>query len=295
MNWKNIKAYLKFTRLQRAGILILFLIIIMLQLIYFFVDFTQKETFFSNKEQWLSLQNEINEAKLIHKNESHTVKSFNPNFISDYKGYKLGLSVKEMDRLLEFRKENKFVNSAEEFQEVTKVSDSLLATISPFFKFPDWIKNKSNFKSEKKEYAQKADFKKEVIKVLDINQASPEDLIKIYGIGEALSARIIKQREIVGYFVSMEQMNEIWGLSADVVAELNSHFKVVLPSDSKKIAINDASLKELSQFSYFRYALAKQIVTYRSMNGNFNNIEDLSKIKGFPVEKAKIIALYLEF
>lgn len=40
--------------------------------------------------------------------------------------------------------------------------------------------------------------------------------------------------------------------------------------------------------------LAKQIVTYRS-NGNFKNIEDLSKIKGFPVEKAKIISLYLEF
>jgi hypothetical protein len=31
------------------------------------------------------------------------------------------------------------------------------------------------------------------------------------------------------------------------------------------------------------------------MNGNINNIEDLIKIKGFPVEKAKIIGLYLEF
>jgi DNA uptake protein ComE-like DNA-binding protein len=31
------------------------------------------------------------------------------------------------------------------------------------------------------------------------------------------------------------------------------------------------------------------------MNGDFKNIEDLAKIKGFPVEKAKIISLYLEF
>lgn len=295
MNLMIFKTYFKFTTLQRTGILILFSIIIILQLIYFFVDFSQKETFFTDKEEWLSLQKEINAAKLVHNDENQAVKSFNPNFITDYKGYKLGLSVREMDRLLEFRKENKFVNSAEEFQEVTKISDSLLAVISPFFKFPNWIKNKPNFKYEKKEYTQKADFKKEAIKVLDINQASSEDLIKIYGIGEALSARIIKQREVLGYFVSMEQMNEIWGLSPDVVAELNSHFKIVLPSDFKKIAINDASLKELSQFPYFKYALAKQIVTYRSMNGNFNNIEDLSKIKGFPVEKAKIIALYLEF
>ena len=69
----------------------------------------------------------------------------------------------------------------------------------------------------------------------------------------------------------------------------------MIPPTLKKINVNEASLKELSQFSYFKYGLAKQIVTYRSMNGNFNNIEDLAKIKDFPVEKAKIISLYLEF
>jgi hypothetical protein len=31
------------------------------------------------------------------------------------------------------------------------------------------------------------------------------------------------------------------------------------------------------------------------MNGDIKNIEDLIKIKGFPVEKAKIIDLYLDF
>jgi DNA uptake protein ComE-like DNA-binding protein len=51
----------------------------------------------------------------------------------------------------------------------------------------------------------------------------------------------------------------------------------------------------MAQFPYFRYALAKQIVTYRSMNGDIRNIEDLTKIKDFPVEKSNIIALYLTF
>ena len=50
------------------------------------------------------------------------------------------------------------------------------------------------------------------------------------------------------------------------------------------------------QFPYFsKYQLAKSIVTYRSMNGEIKNIEDLTKIKDFPVEKANIIVLYLEF
>ena len=300
MNFTPFAKYFRFTRQQRTGIFLLFTLIIILQAIYFFVDFTLPEKAFPEKEEWMSLQTEIDSMKLAKFSEKPKVYSFNPNFITDYKGYKLGMSVQEIDRLLAFRKENKYVSSAKEFQDVTKVSDSLLSSMAPLFKFPDWVQKKTDFKTEKKEFVQKENFKKENFKkekivLLDINQATQEDLVKIYGIGEALSARILKQKEILGSFVSMEQMNDVWGLSPEVISELNSHFKVVIPSSLKKIAINDASLKELSQFPYFKYTLAKQIVTYRSMNGNINNIEDLSKIKGFPVEKAKIISLYLEF
>lgn len=287
--------YFKFTSQQKTGIFLFLIIIITLQLIYFFVDFNQNEKSFSEETKWLALQKEIDAAKEVKYTEKQKVYTFNPNFISDYKGYKLGMSVEEIDRLLAFRKENKYVNSAEEFQKVTKISDSLLNVISPLFKFPDWTQNKNEYKGDKKEYVQKTFPKKETIMLKDINQASQEDLIAIYGIGDALSSRILKQKEILGGFVSMEQLEDVWGLSPEVIARLNSHFKVIMPSGFKKIAINDATLKELSQFPYFKYSLAKQIVTYRSMNGNFNNIEDLTKIKGFPVEKAKIISLYLEF
>jgi DNA uptake protein ComE-like DNA-binding protein len=295
MNFQVLNRYFKFTNRQQTGIFLFFTIIIILQLIYFFSDFRKYEKISEEEKQWLSIQNEIDTQKKNELENNHKVYKFNPNYISDYKGYKLGMSIQEIDRLLAFRKQNKYVNSAEEFQNVTQISDSLLNVLSPLFKFPDWAQNKNDFKKEKKEYVPKVFEKKERIILTDINQASQEDLIKIYGIGEALSTRILKQKEILGGFVSMEQLTDVWGLSPEVIIELNNHFKAVLPSNFKKIPINDASLKELSQFPYFKYALAKQIVTYRSMNGNFNNIEDLSKIKGFPVEKAKIISLYLEF
>ncbi|WDF64422.1 ComEA family DNA-binding protein [Flavobacterium sp. KACC 22763] len=295
MNFKSFNKYFYFTKQQRIGIFMLFIIMIGLQLFYFLSDFNISEAKSSEKEEWLALQSEIDQEKLANKNAKPINYPFNPNFISDYKGYKLGMSVEEIDRLVAFRKENKYVNSAEEFQKVTGVSDSLLNVISPLFKFPDWKQNKNNYSIEKKDFSIKSFPKKERIEILDINQATKEDLMKIYGIGEGLSARILNQKEILGSFVSMEQMKDIWGLSPEVINELNSHFKVVIPSTLKKINVNEASLKELSQFPYFKYGLAKQIVTYRSMNGNFNNIEDLAKIKDFPVEKAKIISLYLEF
>jgi len=294
MIFTTIKKYFIFSREQRTGIIVLFSIIIILQLIYFFVDFGQSSKTSPEKEQWLSLQSQIDLMKRQKNDYVPKIYPFNPNFITDYKGYKLGMSVAEIDRLLAFRKENKYVNSPQEFQGVTKVSDSLLNAISPYFKFPDWVKNKKEFSAYKK-YDSKAFAKKEKVVMIDINQATQEDLIKIYGIGEAISLRILKFKENLGGFVSMEQMNDIWGLSPEVIENLNAHFTVSATPTVKKIDINNASIKELSLFPYFKYPISKNIVTFRSMNGDLKNTEDLTKIKGLSIDKAKIIALYLDF
>ena len=118
--------------------------------------------------------------------------------------------------------------------------------------------------------------------------------MKVYGIGDKISDRILEQKEKYGAFVSMEQMDDIWGLSPEVLEKLKSSFAVKSVTNCKKININNASVKELTQFPFFRYQLAKDIVVFRTMKGDVK-IEDLSKIKGFPLEKIKIIALYLEF
>ncbi len=294
MNFKTINSYFKFSRTQRTGLFLLFGIIVILQSMYFFVDFSTLSYNSSEKEKWLSLQTEIDSMKLEKLNYVPKIYPFNPNFITDFKGYKLGMSVQQIDRLIAFRKENKYVNSPKEFQEVTKVSDSLLNAMSPYFKFPDWVNNKKEFKEYKK-FPFKTFVKKGKIVIIDINQATQEDLIKIYGIGEAVSLRILKEKESFGGFVSMEQMKDIWGLSPEVIENLNSHFKVSVLPNLKKIDINNASIKELSQFPYFKYPISKKIVTYRSMNGDFKNAEDLTKIIGLSIEKAKIITLYLDF
>ena len=215
MNSNNFitNSVLAYSKSQRIGIIVFFFIVVGLQFVYFYVDFgTSKE---EDKEQsvWLSNQRKLDSLKFQKESYKVTIYPFNPNFITDFKGYKLGMTTDEIDRLLAFRKQNKFVNSATEFQVVTKVSDSLLKTISPYFKFPDWITNKKEYKST----FVKTDFsKKENVIILDINQASKEDLMKVYGIGDKISDRILEQKEKLGAFVSMEQMHDIWGLSPEV-------------------------------------------------------------------------------
>lgn len=286
--------FFKFTAQQRAGIFLLLLIIIGIQIAYYFRNVKFEEDTSLEKQQWLSLQSEIDTMKVHNEVSKQTIYPFNPNFITDFKGYKLGMSTAEIDRLLKFRRKNLYVNSAEEFQALTKVSDSLLETMQPYFKFPDWVKNKKENSSFEK-YPNQAFAKKEKIQIIDINVATQEDLIKVYGIGPGLSERILKQKEILGGFVSMDQMSDVWGLSPEVIEKLMAQFKVGAIPVVKKIKINDASAKELQQFPYFRYPLNKEIVTYRSMNGGIKSSEDLIKVKGFPIDKIKIIENYLQY
>lgn len=268
----------------------------MTQLLYFFVDFSNLNSSSNNEKvdkKWLLVQSEIDSLNTISNGVKFKITPFNPNFISDYKGYLLGMSVQEIDRLHQYRETNKFVNSAKEFQAITKVSDSLLKIISPNFKFPDWVTNKNKYQNNSShKFYNKTE---KVIVPKDINTATKEEIMEVYGIGDKISDIILQEKEKFGAFASIDQLEFVWGVSPEALTDIKKRFFVKPNNQVKKININNLPTKELAKFPYFKYALAKEIVTYRSMNGDFKNVEDLVKINSFPVEKIKIIALYLDF
>ncbi len=289
-----------FSREHRSGIFLLLLVIVVFQLFWYFYDFNPKYSKKPSKEEieWLAIQEEIDSLKKVRDDKKYEIKPFNPNFISDYKGSLLGMSVEEIDRLHKFRAQDKYVNSAIEFQNVTQVSDELLAKIAPHFKFPDWVTYKSNssYKNYPNENSNYNKFSKEkTIVQKDINTAIKEDFMEIYGIGDKISDIILQERNKFGAFASLEQLQYVWGVSPEAYQNIQKKFFVTQNPSINKIDINNLSIKELSKFPYFDYNLARQIVIYRSANDEIKNIEDLTKIKGMPNEKIKIIALYLEF
>jgi DNA uptake protein ComE-like DNA-binding protein len=291
---------LRFSKGHYFGIAILICSIGLLQLfIYWFnnqkdttsLDLTQEE------KNWLLAQNEIDSIKEVNQENSNKIYPFNPNFISDYKGYKLGMTETQIDILHQFRKQNKYVNSNAEFQKLTGVSNEWMKQYAPYFKFPDWVTNKTskNYQSKYENTYQKFDKKETKIVVQDLNKANQAELEKVYMIGEKLALKIISERERFGNFASMDQLGFIWGISPEAIADLNKKFQIKTSGNLKKININTSTIKELQQFPYFNYTIAKNIVTFRSMNGDFKSSEDLTNVKQFPLEKLKIIALYLEF
>ena len=259
------------TRQQKRGVLGLVCCCILLQVAYFVIDIPSPAIAFS-QENLIAFQQRIDSLKAQEKAKQYTISPFNPNFISDYKAYILGISAQELSRLQVFRETGKYVNSAKEFQEVTGVSDSLLATIAPLFKFPDWVSKKKDgsFYS----YDNKTSAK--IVKK-DLNTATTEDLLPIRGIGEKLSERILKYREHLGGFSSKKQLGEVYGLSEDVITEV----------------WNLASKKELSKVPYLNYKEVEALLIFRSEQGNLSSLKDLQAI-GFSQEKIEQLSWYLK-
>lgn len=200
------------------------------------------------------------------------------------------MSIAEIDRLSQFRTSGQFVNSVKEFQKVTQVSDSLLDHIAPYFKFPDWVSQKHEEKSKKNTIV--SSHRK--ASITDLNEATAAELRKITGIGEKLSARIIKFRTRLGGFLVNEQLYDVYGLKPEVVKRALKRFQVLHAPSPEKININSADAEEIASLVYIGYDLANNIVSYRNAHGPYKTLDELFNVQGFPVNKVERIALYLQ-
>lgn len=288
---KDIRSHFVFNKSQRNGIFLLVLIIVILQLVYFFGSRGTPESISQEDPETAIFQKRIDSIKQV-RNTADTLRifPFNPNFLTDYRGYTLGLSIDEIDRLHAYRAEDKWVNSAEDFQKVTGVHDTLLEKISPYFRFPDWVNNSRPAISSKVQGNVNTNIS---VNLQDLNSASVEDLTGVRGIGETLAKRIVNYRNRIGGFIHDIQLKDIYGLNFETREEIMKQFTVVNAPKIDPLNINTASVLQLSEIPYFNYELAREIVNYRLLNEGISNFEELAKIKEFPSEKIDRIALYL--
>lgn len=276
------------TKAQRKGVLVMSFLVMVLQgiIIGFQQSDTQKENVLDMKEtqkweqQWDSL-------KRIQETQAYAAYQYNPNFLKADRAKFLGLNDEQWQRLQAFRSKNLYVNSAKEFQKITQISDSLLHKLEPQFKFPEWVTEKQRQGYQK--------FEKKNLPIKDINTAELEDLKAISGVGDVLAKRILEERQKVKGFVAMEQLHFVYGLNGTALDAVKEYFVIRTKPTIYKVDIATASKEELLQIPYVNATLAKNILVYRSKLDRKMEVSDLEKINGMPLDRLKIIALYLNF
>ena len=238
----KLKSHFTYDSHKRSGILALIILILLAFGCYLFVPKPTTIAITAEEQQELiAVQQYIDSVQEIKKQSTITIYPFNPNFISDYKGYTLGMDVEEIDRLHRFRESGKWINSSADFKKVTQVSDSLLTTISPYFKFPAWV---SERKSTKKNRSKTNTQKKE------LNLITIEELMTYEDIDEEIAIKVVNERQRMDGFLIDQQLYDIWGLPKTAVRNILQDYTVKTSPEIEKININLASASDLATVKY---------------------------------------------
>ncbi len=284
----SVKSHLTFNRSQRDGILFLVLLIVLMLGLLFFADFSEPGADSIFAEEVEAIQRKFDSLKLLKQaSERQEIYPFNPNFITEYKAYTLGMTPAQFDRLKAYRDSGLWINSAEDFRKVTAISESLHLKISPYFKFPDWVNRPKSTRKQRFDRELSPSEKK------DLNKASKEALTEVFGVGEVLSERIIRYGEKIGGYKNDLQLYEVYGLSDMTVEAVLKRFTVKEPQDLKKYNVNTATASDLATLPGIDFELAKEIWEFIRLREGIDDLAELQKIENLSDQKFRLIALYL--
>lgn len=105
---------------------------------------------------------------------------------------------------------------------------------------------------------------------IDINKASFESFQAINGFGEKISHRIIKFRNSLGGFYSIQQLKKVYGIDSNIIAQNYDVFN--LNTAHNKIDVNNSGLKKLVEHPFINVQQGEEIIKIRSVYGKIDSI-----------------------
>ena len=205
--------------------------------------------------------------------------AFNPNTLPKEDWIKMGFSERQAQMVDNYRKKGGFFRTKADVRKLYFMTDELFAAIEPFIQLKE---QPTKYKSG------------QPIQPVDINTADSLQLVAISGIGPFTATAIIRDREKLGGYYSVDQLIHIYAMTPERLAKI----KPYLTCDTtlvKKININYASFKEVVHHLYIDYAFTKMIFDYRNLHGKFKSMDDFSKAMSLPDSIKTLLTPYLEF
>ena len=208
---------------------------------------------------------------------------FDPNTIGIAEWQKLGLSEKQAAGIEKYKSKGGKFRTADDLRKMYTLSDADKDRLVPYVRISG---SESSSRTNGKSKGYNASY------VIDVNTADSAAYEALWGIGPVLSARIVKYRGLLGGFVRIEQVGEVYGIRDSIFMSIRPHL-TIKPALVHKLNINEADYETLRKHPYLHAKLAKAIVGYRENNGKFENMEQLKQFKAVTDEVYQKIIPYL--
>ncbi len=125
---------------------------------------------------------------------------------------------------------------------------------------------------------------------VDLNEADTITLKKVPGIGSYYARRITDYRNRLGGFVSVEQLSELEGISAETL-----QWFTVEPSVFRPLYINRMSVEELRRHPYLSFYQSRVLVEHRRKYGPMKKLQALSLYGEFTPADLERLQPYVSF
>ncbi len=204
-----------------------------------------------------------------------TLFPFDPNHLPIDQWVALGLSERQAEALHKYEAGGGRFRSKRDVAKMRVVDPELFAQWAPYIQLPDSAASaypRSTWpEREERTYAERT-----VPRDLELNTADSAALVAVPGIGPAFARGILKYREKLGGYHSLDQLTEVYVLKdkPDAVAKLKD--RLVLDTLMvRRLPVNSATTEELAAHPYLGWKVAKALIAYRGQHGAFRNVADI--------------------
>lgn len=193
-------------------------------------------------------------------------KAFDPNQYGQNDWVRLGLSKKQANVVLKFTERGIYSN--EQLEKIFVIPAELFELIKDSTIYPA--------KTYQKEESKHSTYAKKEIVLIDVNNASQEELESIPGVGPFYAKNIIKYRDRLGGFVKKEQLLEVWKMDVEKYSLIEKYVKIN-GNVIQHITLNTVKVEQLKNHPYLNWNCANSIIKMRDAKGGFKKIEDIKE------------------
>lgn len=213
---------------------------------------------------------------------------FDPNTASAEDFAALGIPARTAGHIINYRNKGGKFRYREDLRKIYSLKAEVYTELEPWISLP--LRTAVPPKPEGRPRRDSLPTKRASIQPLDINSADTTALKALRGIGSVYARRIVRFRDALGGFHSVDQLDETYGIPPETLSAVKK--AIVIGTPVKPIPVNG---EETFRHPYLKAYQVRAILAYRQQHGPFTSAQELSAVKVLDEETLKKIEPYLLF